>query len=704
MTVTTLARRIAYAGDGSARSFAVPFGFADDAALRVVVRSAAGAETLQTLNVDYTVSRAVATPGGTVVFGTAPAAGSTVSIRRQTARTQSVDYVPNDPFPAQTHEDALDRLTQIAQEVDDDVSRALLLPETDPALGATLPPASARAGRFLGFDGAGAPVALTGTAGADSALRSDLATAALGAALIAYLAPGAPTAAARTLADALTRGATYVVDYRLAIDADDTAAWQRALDACPAGGCVQAGRGHLVSAPLQVRKPVTIRGTSRANPALISAPPAPQVDDADFTVRMTTPSTVLFSVIPGGAAMAYYAGQIGAFGVTFTDLKLLGSGHQLAPAAELTGAAIRFDMSLAAGTTPPGNVHFRHIDLDRVCVRFFDRAVDAQGIAYINTIRSCVFMDCNWGLHATKAGAADNGGQTNILDSTMLFQRQGCVFWDYPGGSLRVIGSTLSESAMGLHVHEETILVVMGCEIENLKQANYPSATANAAGLYIEIAEANPNSSAPKLIIGNKFLFNDRDILLRKTSTGFAQNMRFAMEISANAFLSTKAVEYIKPGGHDSLLLATSFALSNTGTSSDGMVADSQLVGITFDVDGRLMPWRVALARARGRPLVYRGAGAGDVVLTSVDVPNGATLWLEDIERHSVNATTGARSAANLFAIDAGAVQRIAGFGTGYVPALSWTNGTGSAQTVRIVANDGGSGLPYYVGAQVRVT
>ncbi|MFA5580500.1 MAG: hypothetical protein WDA25_00945 [Paracoccaceae bacterium] len=161
MTVSTALRRIAYAGDGVTQAFPVPFRFPAASDLVVTLTDSAGVEMVQTLNVHFTVSGGGPAAGGTVTMMAPPPAGLRLAIRRVVARTQETDYVPNDPFPAESHEAALDKLTMIAQEDADDLGRALLVPDTDPQRGKMmLPSVSRRAGLFLAFDAMGALVAL----------------------------------------------------------------------------------------------------------------------------------------------------------------------------------------------------------------------------------------------------------------------------------------------------------------------------------------------------------------------------------------------------------------------------------------------------------------------------------------------------------------------------------------------------------------
>ena len=75
--------------------------------------------------------KTVFVPHGISVFVTAPASGETVVLRRNTAKTQATDYVANDPFPAETHESALDKLTIIGQDLQEQVDRSLKLSRTN---------------------------------------------------------------------------------------------------------------------------------------------------------------------------------------------------------------------------------------------------------------------------------------------------------------------------------------------------------------------------------------------------------------------------------------------------------------------------------------------------------------------------------------------------------------------------------------------
>jgi hypothetical protein len=69
---------------------------------------------------------------------------------------QETDYTPNDPFPATSHEDALDRLTFIAQQQQEELDRSIKLSRTNTMTSTEFTVgASDRANKILAFDGSG---------------------------------------------------------------------------------------------------------------------------------------------------------------------------------------------------------------------------------------------------------------------------------------------------------------------------------------------------------------------------------------------------------------------------------------------------------------------------------------------------------------------------------------------------------------------
>jgi hypothetical protein len=156
MTVSSTTTKNSYSGNASTTTFAYGFKIFADADLTVILRASTGVETVQTLTTHYTVTNAGVDTGGNVEFGSAPASGVTVVIRRNMGLTQSTDYVANDPFPAATHEDALDRLTFISQQTQEEVNRTIKLSRTNTMTSTEFTTsATDRANKVLSFDSSG---------------------------------------------------------------------------------------------------------------------------------------------------------------------------------------------------------------------------------------------------------------------------------------------------------------------------------------------------------------------------------------------------------------------------------------------------------------------------------------------------------------------------------------------------------------------
>ena len=158
MTVSTTSNKVSFSANGSTTAFAYNFKIFADADLTVIIRAADGTETTKTLTTHYTVSGAGSASGGNVTFtsGNTPANGETVVIARQLTKTQGTDYVANDPFPAESDEDALDRLTFITQELQEEIDRSIKASVTNTISGAEFTvSATDRANKVFAFDSSG---------------------------------------------------------------------------------------------------------------------------------------------------------------------------------------------------------------------------------------------------------------------------------------------------------------------------------------------------------------------------------------------------------------------------------------------------------------------------------------------------------------------------------------------------------------------
>ena len=158
MTISSTTVKNSYSGNASTTVFAYTFKIFANTDLQVIIRSSTGIETVKTLTTHYTVSGVGDASGGNVTFtsGNTPASGETVVIRRAVPQTQAIDYIANDPFPAESHEEGLDRATMTLQQVQEELDRAIKLSRTNTMTSTEFTnSATDRAGKVLGFDSAG---------------------------------------------------------------------------------------------------------------------------------------------------------------------------------------------------------------------------------------------------------------------------------------------------------------------------------------------------------------------------------------------------------------------------------------------------------------------------------------------------------------------------------------------------------------------
>ena len=158
MTISSTTLRNSYSGNGSTTAFAYTFPINSTSEITVIERSATGTETVKsegTGSTNYGIADNGAS-GGTVTMVTAPASGTTLLIRRNTDFTQETDYVANDPFPAETHEDALDKLQMQNQELEEELNRSIKLSRTNSMTSTEFTTsATDRASKILAFDSSG---------------------------------------------------------------------------------------------------------------------------------------------------------------------------------------------------------------------------------------------------------------------------------------------------------------------------------------------------------------------------------------------------------------------------------------------------------------------------------------------------------------------------------------------------------------------
>jgi hypothetical protein len=145
--------RIQYAADGEQTAFTYPFAIFAAEDLAVSLNGAPQSS-------GFTITGAGASAGGSVSFEAAPAGGTLVTLERRLPIERITDFQEGGDFAARSLNNELDYLTACIQQVEADRDRALSYAASDFPASAALPSRSNRAGKLLGFDASGNPVAL----------------------------------------------------------------------------------------------------------------------------------------------------------------------------------------------------------------------------------------------------------------------------------------------------------------------------------------------------------------------------------------------------------------------------------------------------------------------------------------------------------------------------------------------------------------
>lgn len=156
MTVSSSVNKVSANGDGSTTVFPYSFKIFDEDDLTVILRNASGGETTQTITTNYTVSGVGNANGGNVTMVTAPAATESLTIIREQPLTQGLDLVPNDPFPAESFEDTLDKVVFMVQQHEETLNRTIKGSKTTTITNPSFTEnATARANKVFAFDASG---------------------------------------------------------------------------------------------------------------------------------------------------------------------------------------------------------------------------------------------------------------------------------------------------------------------------------------------------------------------------------------------------------------------------------------------------------------------------------------------------------------------------------------------------------------------
>lgn len=116
MTVIGTSNRTEHEGNGILTTF--PYNFRVDLLAHMTV-FVAGEEVVS----GWSITGLGSPTGGDIIFDDAPLDGDLIVFLRVVPITQGMDYQPYDPFPAESHEHALDWLTFICQQLQEELNR-----------------------------------------------------------------------------------------------------------------------------------------------------------------------------------------------------------------------------------------------------------------------------------------------------------------------------------------------------------------------------------------------------------------------------------------------------------------------------------------------------------------------------------------------------------------------------------------------------
>jgi parallel beta-helix repeat protein len=150
MTVQSTTNRHDYVATAGQTVFPYAFRIFADTELKVYQ-----AGVLKDLTTHYTVSGVDNAYGGNVTLVTGATAGDAIAILRDVDATQLTDWVEAGPTPADSFEDAVDKLTMLAQEHEEIFGRTFQMPESSVAGSPILP--TPEIGKFLRWDGTTPP-------------------------------------------------------------------------------------------------------------------------------------------------------------------------------------------------------------------------------------------------------------------------------------------------------------------------------------------------------------------------------------------------------------------------------------------------------------------------------------------------------------------------------------------------------------------
>lgn len=133
MTVSNEVYRHDFAGNGETKKFTIEFYFLVNAHIKAILyNSVTEVETELRLTTHYTLTGAGNVNGGELTMLTAPTSDESLTILYGIALKQELHYVEGTSFPAKDHETALDKLTMLIKQIQEQLDRIMIQAESYP--------------------------------------------------------------------------------------------------------------------------------------------------------------------------------------------------------------------------------------------------------------------------------------------------------------------------------------------------------------------------------------------------------------------------------------------------------------------------------------------------------------------------------------------------------------------------------------------
>ena len=326
MTVPVNDRRIQYTATAAQTIF--PYDFKIDANTELEVKQTVyttGDTNTLTLTTEYTVSGVGDAGGGNVTLVTGAAVDDTITIIGNTPLSRVTDFNQAGDFLMSDLNNQLDKLTNILQENDTTINRAVKLKDEDTTSSLEIPTATNRASKFLAFDASGDAIASAGTT--ETTVSSFMAT----------VLDDTTAAAARTTLDAeqKTNSLTAITTLE---DADQFIV----ADNSDSGNSKKITKLNLANALATDAATTSTLGTTLIKKRIIGSNGTDTEHDIDFTA-----GSIDFSDGSGQAYIAALTKQADATFATGDNSGAMASGQSL----PTSGTVHWFGLSDANGTT-----------------------------------------------------------------------------------------------------------------------------------------------------------------------------------------------------------------------------------------------------------------------------------------------------------------------------------------------------------------